>query len=96
MRNKQKLIEKHLGIIEHFYGDQVGGWNIKCTKKDANEVLKLCPGLYYNEDSGTLGLADDAKPDPEVMALLWKTKYENLIEVLDEAHKVASKLKDML
>ena len=73
----EKIVEKYLEELEHFFIPGIGGWPIILEGKRHERLMKLVPCLYINE-SNRLALRKNAKPDPRLMLELYKYKYEEI------------------
>lgn len=76
MKSKQ-LVKEYLDELEHFFIPDVGGWPIILESKRHAKLIKLMPCFYVNEKN-RLALKKGTKPNPEILAELYKYRYEEL------------------
>jgi hypothetical protein len=82
MKSKQ-LVKEYLEELEHFFIPGIGGWPLILEGKRHAKLMKLMPCFYVNEKN-RLALKKGAKPNPEILAELYKCRYEELNEKYTE------------
>lgn len=84
MKSKQ-LVKEYLEELEHFFIPDVGGWPVILESKRHAKLIKLMPCFYVNGKK-RLALRKGTKPNPEILAELYKLKYEEVGRLYSELH----------